>query len=103
MNTTESTQIPTIEQQIHALVAGRALEPERNCVVVEDWFEQVEWPGKLAVSLLVAMLGSKSPRLQEIAMHILKKLHEDVIQTDGFTSSEDMYLRELFFAISDAQ
>ena len=76
---------------------------ERNCVAVEDWFRQIEWSGKLAAVFLFKLLTSNSERYRGIGQHILKNLNENIKETECLTSQEDMYVRELLFAITARQ
>ena len=82
------------------LEAVKPLSPERNSIIIEDWFAKVEWPGKLAATLLLHLLKSESPRYREIGERILDRLNKDIEETEGMTAQEDMYVRELLFAVS---
>ncbi len=89
----------------HATATLESAEPllgiERNSIVLEDWFDQAEWPAKLAAVMLNSLLTSDSPRLSRIGEHILERLQEDVIETEGLTAAEDMFIREIFLTIKD--
>ncbi|MFX0194598.1 MAG: hypothetical protein ACFFCW_00625 [Candidatus Hodarchaeota archaeon] len=93
METTGTNQIEHIIEN--------ALTPERNCVIVEEWFRQIEWSGKLAAVLLFNLLTSESERYRNIGRHILRNLNENIYETEGLTSQEDMYVRELLFAVAE--
>jgi len=92
---------PTIEEQIQTLTPVPALEPDCNSVVLEEWFEQTEWSGKLASCLIVSLLNSASERYREIGRNILDRLQKDVVETEGLTSPEDMFIREILFSIAE--
>jgi hypothetical protein len=51
---------------------------------------------KLGACVLHKLLASCSPRLSGIGQQIPKRLQEDVVQTEGLTAAEDMYIREMF-------
>ena len=75
------------------------LSIERNSIILEDWFTKIEWTGKLAAVLLFNLLTSSSERYRGIGQYILKDLYENVSETEGLTSEEDMFVREILFAI----
>jgi len=97
------------EQSTQILTPDRVLEPEhtiedflipeRNCIIVEDWFRQIEWSGKLAAILLFKLLTSDSERYRGIGQYILKDLCENVYEPDCLTSEMDMFVREILYAI----
>jgi len=77
------------------------LQPERNSIVIEDFFfERIEFSGRLAVCLLFNLLTSTNERHRDIGRHILKRLYENIEETEGLISQEDLYIRELLFAIT---
>jgi len=75
------------------------LSMERNSVTIEDWFEQIEWTGKLAAVLLFNLLTSQSERYRDIGRHILHNLNEAIYETEGCVAEQDMFVREILFAI----
>ena len=75
------------------------LSMERNSPIIEDWFEKVEWTGKLAAVLLFNLLTSSSERYQDIGRHILHNLNENIYETEGCVAEADMVIREFLFAI----
>ena len=83
------------EQQLPA----DSLSIERNSIILEDWFEKVEWTGKLAGVLLFNLLISGSDRYREIGRHILRNLNENIYEIEGCVPEADMFIRELLFAI----
>lgn len=81
--------------------AEHVLCPERNSLVIEDWYEALEWPGKLACCLLHQLLTSKSQRSLGIGQRILERLQEDVIETEGLTSQTDLWVREFYLLLCE--
>ena len=75
------------------------LSMERNSVTLENWFTETEWSGKLAAVLLFNLLTSQSERYRDIGRHILHNLNENIYETEGLTSEQDMFVREILFAI----
>ena len=70
-----------------------------NSVILENWFEKIEWTGKLAAVLLFNLLMSDSERYREIGRHILRNLNKSIYETEGCVAEADMFFRELLFAI----
>lgn len=95
----ESLTTNQTEQRSEEVVEPLSLE--RNSIILEDWFAKVEWTGKLAAVLLFNLLTSSCQRHQDIGRHILKNLYENIEETEGLTSQEDMFVRELLFAIAE--
>jgi len=75
------------------------LSMELNSPIIEDWFEKVEWSGKLAAVLLFNLLMSDSKRYREIGRHILRNLNENIYEIEGCVAEADMVIREFLFAI----
>ena len=65
----------TIQTQQWSEEAVEPLSLERNSIIVEDWFRQIELDGKLAAVLLFNLLTSESERYRDIGQHILKSLY----------------------------
>ena len=78
-----------------------SVEIESNSIVIEQWFEGLEWQSKLAACLLFKLILADSKRLSRIGNDILKRLHKDVIQTDGVTTVPDMNIREMYLMLSE--
>ena len=78
-----------------------ALAAERNSIVIEDWFDRVDWSGKLAACMLHSLLKSQSQRAAEIGKHILERLQVDVVETEGLSAKEDLYVRELLLLLEN--
>lgn len=93
---TNQTEAPLMEREQQPV---DPLSMERNSIVVEDWFRQIEWSGKLAAVLLFNLLTSNSERHRDIGRHILRDLNENIEETEGLTSQEDMFVREILFSI----
>ena len=72
---------------------------EANSVVIEQWFEGLDFSGKLSACLLHRLLTADSKRLSEIGQRVLEKLHDDVIGTEGLTSVPDMNVREMYLLL----
>ena len=85
----------TREQQLPA----DPLSIERNSPILEDYFEKIEWTGKLAGVLLFNLLMSDSERYRDIGRHILRNLNESIYSPEGCVAETDMFVRELLFAI----
>jgi hypothetical protein len=78
------------------------LQPDRNSIIIEDFFfERIEFSGQLAAVLLFNLLMSSSPRHRSIGRHIITRLYEEIEETTGLTTQEDLYFRELLFAIAE--
>jgi len=91
-----------IEQRLaHSRPQTDALAAERNSIVIEDWFDRVDWSGKLAACMLHSLLTSQSQRAAEIGKHILERLQVDVVETEGLSAKEDMYVRELLLLLEN--
>ena len=88
----------TTDQQFSPTVLG----PERNSLILEHWLDSIPWEGKLAASLLVALLNSPpQDRLREIGQHVLNDFQQSIYETEGLTSESDLWAREIYFLLSD--
>ena len=74
---------------------------ERNSIVIEEWFENLNWPGKLGACLLHRLLTSDSERLKGIGQTVLEQLEKHVFETEGITEKRDMNVREMYMLISE--
>ena len=74
---------------------------ERNSVVIEEWFQSLDWPAKLAACLLLRLRLAESSRLQEIGARVLERLEADVIETEGMTKGQDMNIREMYLLLCE--
>jgi len=78
-----------------------SIQPECNSLVIEDWFEELNWQGKLAACLLHRLLTADSERLSGIGRQVLERLHSDVIETEGLTEAQNMGVREIYLLMSE--
>ena len=71
--------------------------------MVEEWFENVECPGKLAACLLHRLLTADSKNLSGIGQTVLEKLEADMIVTQDLISEGDTNIRNLYLLMNEAR